>query len=139
MEHHQFEIIDFVSRRGGNLANNGYLASVTRSAAAKSKKYSVGLSQKVSQVVNDKCFTHFQIHRDIYTDNVYLVFFAGSEKNGRISHEKSGQVKINNAPLVEWLAKRLGKTGDFTAQVKLSHDLANTDEFATFQIFFNNN
>lgn len=139
MEHHQFEVIDFVSRRGGNLANNDYLASVTRRTTTKSKSYRVGLSQKASQIVNDKCCTHFQIHRDIYTNNVYLVFFAGSEKNGRISHEKSGQVRINNAPLIEWLAKRLGQTGDFTAQVKLSHDLANTDEFATFQILFNNN
>ena len=76
-----------------------------------------------------------------YTSSIFFVFLKGDDNiDARFAREKSGQVRINNRDLIDFLSKKLNLTGDFSGvALELSPDLANDDNYATFRINFPNN
>lgn len=133
-----FDVLHFHVTRG-NKGKKGNFCILTRLTEARAgKNYRVGFSTEISEVINRKGVTHFQLHVEKYTSSVFFVFLKGDDNiDARIAREKSGQVRINNRDLVAYLANKLNLTGDFSGVVlELSPDLANDDNIATFRIQF---
>jgi AAA15 family ATPase/GTPase len=139
MNNNNFDILHFHVTRG-NKGREGNFCTLTRlTDGRKGKNYRVGFSSDVSEIINKKGVTHFQLHVEKYTSSVFFVFLKGDDNvDARFAREKSGQVRINNRDLVSYLSKKLELTGDYSGvTLELSPDLANDDNFATFRINFN--
>lgn len=136
-----FEILHFrVGRGGNNHQQKGYFCRVTRMRGDR-KHYRIGFSMDTSNAITSKGLTHFQLHVERFTGSVFFVFINGDDStDARIGKEKGGQVRICNAKLVDYLAKKMNLDGDFqSVLIELSRDLANDDNYATFRINFPTN
>lgn len=141
MSNSNFEILHFHVTKG-NKGKKGNFCILTRlTEGKKCKNYRVGFSTDISNIINKKGVTHFQLHVEKYTSSIFFVFLKGDDNiDARFAREKSGQVRINNRDLIDYLSKKLNLTGDFSGvALELSPDLANDDNYATFRINFPNN
>ena len=129
-----FEFLDFPQCRHGRCSNERYIG-VSRNSEKRKISYRVGISNLLSSEILDKGLTHFRLRVDNYTGDTHLIVFRGDDAdNGRISRE-GDRLKIGSKALVDYLAKRLGKDGDFLCvRIKCSENIANDENYLTYKL-----
>lgn len=131
------EILHFPSSRSGK-GGVGYYCTVTKQTKGKSH-YRVGFSPMVTKILKEKALTHFYLRRDNFSGLINITFLKGDDLvDGRVGNETSGQARITNAGLVNYLGDVLGYKGDFYGvKVEMSGDLSRIDDFANFRLLIN--
>lgn len=141
-----FEYIDFKSSVGNrHISINGNYCTLSRGALVRNsqkkskQRFRCGFCKEVSAIINRKGLTHYRICKDRYTNQIAIVFFCDeSDKAARIGAESTGQVRIQNAQFVNFLAVHAGFT-DSRSELKsvailLSEDKSSVDNAALFEV-----
>lgn len=131
------EILHFPSSRRGK-SGGGYYCMVTKKTNGK-RHYRVGFSSEVTKILKEKGLTHFYLRRDNFSGLINITFLKGDDLvDGRVGKETSGQARITNVSLVNYLGDVLGYKGDFYGvKVEMSGDLSRIDDFANFRLLIN--
>lgn len=127
METMDFETLDFKQRRGGGgaIMPKNELSVGTNGKDSKKLRLNSFIAKEVEP------FKYLQVKRQTMTSIDFLVF--NNDKGMKISRSKDGQVGVTCKEFVEYLVKKYGN-GDIAFRIKISNDVANKPDYATYQI-----
>lgn len=92
---------------------------------------SLAVNPVIGGEIWDRQLLRLRIREDLLTGQLHLVF---NREHGVTGRREKKIVKWSNKELVMFLKDRLKFEGDRTTRLKISENLANSDEFMTFEI-----